>query len=66
MILDIDVIGQQTAVVENAVVNALNTKYGDLHSSVDLLMLLLPTGTLTAGTTDWKVSNFKAANIKIF
>ena len=62
VIVDMNIIDQQTSVVENAAMNALKVKFGALNDKVDLLMLFLPAGTLTAGTADWKVSNLAAVN----
>ena len=54
IVLEMNVNGQQTSVVENAVLEVCNEKFSNLWNSVDLLILLLPTRTLTAGTSDWK------------
>ena len=54
--LNVTVKGQQTGAIENAILKAANETFGNLKSEVDLLLLFLPPGTLTAGTTDWKVS----------
>ena len=49
-----NVTDSQTTVVEDAVIEACFEKFDNLLNTVDLLMLMLPAGTLTAGTTDWK------------
>ena len=58
--------GQQTAVVENAVVEACFEKFGDLRNEVDLLLLLLPTGTITAGTEEWKAFGYMSSWISVY
>merc|ERR1719203_508117 len=48
------IIGEETASVERAILAAANEKYGNLESQVDLILLFVPAGTISVGTTEWK------------
>jgi len=64
--LEMNIVGQATAVIENTVLKAMREKYGILLNEVDFLMIYIPSGTLMAGTTDWKAYAILGHNLSVY